>query len=728
MAKSYSRVEHHRFALPALLVATIPFSTQLAVAQTSETAAELPPVVVDAPQPKPKASASSNDGSGASQQASTTPPVQDFQDPDVVAEPPAGASESTGIGPLTQGNDVTIGGPTLQSQQPSTIQGLFAGQTTVSAGGTTQSSTKVYVHGVEETLLNVQIDGARQPQRNGFHHNGNNLIDPAMLKSVAIDAGASPADAGAHALGGSIRYTTKDATDFLKPGQTMGGFGKLSYDTNAETFTKSGAAYAALNGLEILGYGLQADGEAYEDGDDNEVFGTNVDLLNFLGKVAIEAPSGDRFAFSGEYIRDEGIRPVRANLGFSSFGGVYPYTYNESERETYTFKYLNTKPSDLFNPEISLFYNKNTLNRPSPETPCAGGFGCTAFGVVEIESVGGKAQNTFKVGRGALTIGGDFYRDEVTTTRSNIFAPFDGVFDETLTNVGAFAQYRLALAEPFRLSVGLRVDHNELDSKDGQTFENTGVSPNVSAEYDLTHWLTAKASYGYSFGGIPTYEAILFRPTNPIYSPTLDPQWGQTAKAGLLFKNGGFQAEASYFDTRIIDPVCANCTVGDTGPVVNLGDIEINGVDISAQYSWRNARLAANYTHTESDFGDGPLLTTSYYYGTPFGDILKLSGFYQFEGTGVTVGFLSQFAFEYDDLANVPFPRSATTYGKLEAYDVHNVFAEWKPEAVPNLTLRADVLNLFDEFYVDRATAVGGTLVPLTSQGRTFVLSGKVEF
>jgi hemoglobin/transferrin/lactoferrin receptor protein len=709
------------FAHPLRLVSVSACVSMLGFApamaqQQSQGSVDLPEVVVEAPeqQAAPKKPKPSTAG-----QASSPVPV--------AAPATAQPGEPTNAGgPLATGSAVTITSGDLARTQPQNVQRLFATESAVSVGGSTAASYKVYVHGIEETLLNVQIDGARQPAMNGFHHNSNNLVDPAMLKGVAVDAGASPADAGPHALGGSLRYTTKDARDFLKPGQTMGGFTKFSYDFNADVLTRSGAAYGMSNGFEILGYASWADGDAYEDGHGDTVRATDVDLTNFLGKIAYESLSGDRFSLSGEHIEDQGIRPFRAN--FALVPGQPADSYNEFTRETVTFNYETTRPTPTYDPEVTLYYNKNTLYRPHLNPPaqigpftCSPGVisgPCVAYGRSEIESYGGKAQNTFAFGPGKLTTGADFYHDR---TKSDHLGSSE-VLGERLTDIGVYAQYRADLFADFRLSTGIRGDWQRLEADvDNSEQENFGVSPNVSGEYELAPWLTAKASYGYTFGGVPLQEVLLIRTGNPLYSLSLDPQKSHSTKAGLEFHQDGFVLEGNYFRTRIVDPVCPNC-----GVVVNQDDIITQGFDITASYAWSSGFVKANFTHTETEFGDNPLTITNWYYGTPMGDILKISGHYAIEGTDFAVGFLSQFAFEYDGIADMPV--AGGTYGVLEAYNVHDVFLEWQPDVVPELTLRGEVLNVFDEYYIDRATAFGGTIEPLAAPGRTFLVSGKVQY
>lgn len=107
---------------------------------------------------------------------------------------------------------------------PSTsIKDVFEKNVSVGVGGPTAFSQKVYVNGIEETNLNVQIDGARQAN-NIWHHNANLLIDPNILKAVGVDTGVAAADAGPGTLGGSLRYETRDVDDFLPPVAISGLF------------------------------------------------------------------------------------------------------------------------------------------------------------------------------------------------------------------------------------------------------------------------------------------------------------------------------------------------------------------------------------------------------------------------------------------------------------------------------------------------------------------------
>lgn len=211
-------------------------------------------------------------------------------------------------------NTVDVDSEDLARQNPADIQDLFKSEPTVTVGSSIPASQKVYVNGVEETNLSVTIDGSRQNNKI-FHHNATTLIDPSLLKAVRIDPGVAPADAGAGALAGSIAYETRDVDDLLSPELSFGGFVKAEYDSNGDIFTNSGSVYGRQGGFEYLGFLKIADGGLREDGAGTTIIGSGTDLVSSLGKVAYQTDNGDRFEFSAEQVKDDDIRPYRANIG-----------------------------------------------------------------------------------------------------------------------------------------------------------------------------------------------------------------------------------------------------------------------------------------------------------------------------------------------------------------------------------------------------------------------------
>jgi hemoglobin/transferrin/lactoferrin receptor protein len=694
-------------ALLVLAAGCLPFDARAQSAPAGTTV--LPQLRIEAATPRQARPRASRPVSPARARRAAPRPAA----PAATAQPTATPLPADGLGraPLARGATTTLGPAILSRTQPSNLREVFATTTAVSTGGTTNSSQKVFVNGLEETLLNVQVDGARQPQTSAFHHNSTLVIDPTLLKSVAVDAGVAPADAGPFALGGAMRYQTKTVGDLLAPGRMAGGFAGVSFDTNSATFTKYGSGYARKDGFEILGYLSQARGEAYRDGRGTKVRGTGQDALSGLAKFAYESREGHRFDLSGEYIEDEGTRPFRANFAGLTSGAAF--SFNRQWRQAATFKYSMTAPSALYDPEVVVYYSNSRTYRPPVGAPAPGYFD------VKLESFGLKAQNTFAVLGGKLTLGVDASRDDAKVDRLN---GTGFALGETSTNLGAFIQHRAELLPGLRLSTGLRADHNQFENARGGEKNTSGLSPNIAAEYDLTRQFTVKAAYGYTFGGIPIYEPGLITATSPLYNRPLDAQSATKFRVALAFREAGFQAEIAGFQTRIIDPVCPNCSPRVNGPALTT-----KGIDAGASYRAGGALVGINYSYVTAEFSNGPLTPTSWYYGTPMGHTIKAHGHYEFASYGLTIGFLSRFALDYNRLENVAGP-GGQPYGRFKGYGVHDIYAQWVPPQFTQLTLRAELRNVFDKYYVERGTALGGTVVPLGAQGRTGLLSARMTF
>lgn len=106
------------------------------------------------------------------------------------------------VGALT---DVDLDRKAIQAIQANDLSDLFRNVPSVAVGGSLGIAQKIYVRGLEDSMLNVTIDGA--PQRGTlFHHVGRVSIEPELLKSVQVQAGAGEADSGFGAIGGAIRF------------------------------------------------------------------------------------------------------------------------------------------------------------------------------------------------------------------------------------------------------------------------------------------------------------------------------------------------------------------------------------------------------------------------------------------------------------------------------------------------------------------------------------------
>lgn len=598
----------------------------------------------------------------------------------------------------------------IDADQPQTMKQLFQNDPSVAVAGGSIASQKFYVNGIDQAKLNVTVDGAPQ-QTTIWHHNGNLMLDPQFLKGVEIDAGVAPADVGPGALGGSVRFETKDAKDLLKEGRTAGATLITGFDSNSRTVRATGAGYATAAGFDVLAIGTKAKGKNYSNGHGNSELGTGTDMTSGLAKLGYESVTGHRIEVSGETTTDEGQRRVRPNMGFVRNNAL---NKNTATRTTLTARYETSRPTDLFDPEVLLTYSQNTLERPNENnftTPQ------TDFNS-DVETVSGKIANTFAIPAGGLTVGVDFYDTRAHVDRFH----FSTDTDEKITNLGAFAQARIKPTERLNVSTGLRVDHQSYDSVDKKSLENTGLSPNISAEYALTPSLTAFGGYNYVFGGIEMAEQGLYHARNYTYSDDLDPTTSHNVRAGMRFSENGLKLEGALFRTLISNPQAWDF---NTSTRVNGQNLRTQGFDLSASYDWDHAGIGARFSHADVQYGGRIALPSDYNASTTIGDMLSLDGHYSFEDIRITTGATADFAFAVRDKA-----LAANGYQPYKAYQVVNLFAEWQPlQDTPDWTLRAEINNLFDTAYISRGTyGQTATVTPVYSEGRSLYLNSTLKF
>ncbi|WP_413220194.1 TonB-dependent receptor domain-containing protein [Tritonibacter mobilis] len=629
----------------------------------------------------------------------------------------AGAQDASGVIELEEirveaadaqtllGND-EITEDEIEARNPSSTKDVFVGESAITTGGGAAIAQKVYVNGIEESLLSVTIDGARQ-NKSAFHHTGNVLLDPELLKRVEVSKGLAPADAGAGAVAGSIAYETKDARDLLEAGDTFGGRLRLSTDSNANSQDGSLTIYGINGGFEYVLSHTRRSSDDYEDGDGVVVLGTRAELTDYVGKVAYESLEGHRFEFAASRTEDSGPRSAQPGPGGvyfirPDFGGLTtgPSVLIEalSRRTSYTLGYSNTQASGIWNPEIQLSYNKQEID-------AIGSYGVNS-------SFSATFKNRFDIAGGNLTAGLDFFRE---TAEGRTGGAFGSGGEETLRNTGVFAQARQDLNDTFSVSYGARIDSQEFTGADGTKFSDTGVSINGTVDVRLSDTWSLNAGLASTWGGYELGEAGLVNFFTPWDYTGFTSSRAKSARLGVRFDNGTWKASAALFQTEVDDIAAVLPSGGARG---ELSDLKSRGIDTSLQYSWANGFARVNWTYADVEVDDATITSTAYYLGRPLGHIIALE-----TGMELTpewrVGGSAQIALSNDD-----------TTPELPSYEVVNLYASYTPARYDNLELRLDVRNLFDETYYSRSAdgLDNSRVVPLNEPGRTIGLTARLRF
>lgn len=612
------------------------------------------------------------------------------------------------------GISVTSEGIALSN--PADLSELFVAEPTIAVGSAIPMSQKVYVNGIEENNLAISIDGARQNNKI-FHHNTTTLIDPALLKATRIDPGVAPADAGPGALAGALAYETKDVDDLLFAGENFGGRYKLEYDSNGDIFTNSLSVYGREGGFEYLLFGKAGTGENRVDGDGVDIVGSGTDMASGLAKVAYEADNGHRFELSYEKVVDDEARPYRANMGSLIGGRPVPLTRPyDLERTNLSFNYTNTQATAMWNPTLRLSLSGTELVNDEST------LSTTQVIAGETKSFNGEVSNKFTLGWGEINAGVDFFSDTANIDYEYLPTSTASFTEEKLNNVGVFAQVRAEPTTNTRLSFGLRADFQNFTGTDGSKQSDSGISGNIAGEIDLTDRITIGAGYSHVWGGVELAENYIMNGAWTYPAAGIEAVIADNAYVAASYDAGSWMVDGKIFSTNIANARAASWS---GGPDLTA-DVESRGFELGFSTTWDRGFFRAGFASIDTRVNDNVADSyTGNYLTVPMGDFITFQAAHRFDN-GLLFGGDAQIALDYDKTDDF-YGGSPTIAG----YSVVNAFVEYSPKSMENLTLRAEVNNLFDEKYAARATYgqdFPTEVVPLYEPGRSIRLSAELVF
>ncbi|MDH2421621.1 TonB-dependent receptor domain-containing protein [Cobetia amphilecti] len=602
------------------------------------------------------------------------------------------------------------------------LKDVFRDTPSVTVGGTTASSEMIYVRGLEDTNLNISVDGASQ---NGylFHHSSSFNIEPELLKRAEVQAGPGAADNGPNALGGSIKFVTKDAQDLLEPGETFGGMVKGSTESAADAVKGTLSVYGEVAPNAGLLFSTSArNSDDYRTGGGDEEEGTGGHQRSYFGKFSLLDQGAHSLRISAEHNEDSGIYCTRPNMECQPFNNVKVDT--ELSRDTYTANYDYEPGSRLVDVHTNVFHTKTELDRTTVST----GAELNA----DVESYGGDLNNTFRFGpedmNNRLTLGSDYVYDESST----------GSFDEKARNLALYAQHRMTLGA-VDLSFGARVDDYKTEYANGETLDDTDVSPNASLNWRVGGGVELFTGYSTAVRGNKGREAILADDGVGVgetltVEPGLEAETSRSTEVGARWKGNDLLTqrdraglEVTYFDTHF-DNYITDETVGSETTIYNMeGIVTSKGVEARATYGIGGWDMTLGYLTMDLEDNQGETVVDDMGLGNQTGDRWSLDNRYTFVDPQMTIGWTVT---AYERLTDLPDDQS-----ERAGYATHDVYASWVPRDMQDLTLTAGIYNLFDKEYTDQNTyflepnsARGITTGAITSPGRDVRLSVAYRF
>lgn len=615
----------------------------------------------------------------------------------------------------------------IQALQPADVSELFARESAVTVSGGAGPSKRIHIFGMEQSNLAVTVDGVPQG-RTGWHHTGSNVIDPAFLKSVEVEAGAASADAGFAAAAGAVRYETVGALDLLEDGKTIGGRAGLSFGSNGRGAAATLAGYGAANGFDWFFMVTGTNGKNYKAGDGAAVPGTAPAARGALLKLGYEADS-HRFELGFEHSRDSDDRVIKMNMDLNHDQAVYPLKVT---RDTLQLKYSTTAPTEVWDPMVRFYASKNGYWRPNFVLgDLAGGASARPNGDMEMknDTFGGEVKNTFTVGAGTISTGLDFaWNDYRIDNYGDHSAAQPRVWEFSTAQVGLFAQGRFEFGNGISLSTGARYDHNRLKSFDGQSFSGSGGSVNGTLAWEITEGVEVFAGASSTWLGYSLGEYGLLHARVPTFGvdPAFQPGKATNMKAGVNIGRDAWNAGLTFFDTRLKGlPVYQ--TAAAINRIENGGTGRSRGFTLNGQYRWDQGRAGLSFTKAKLttngafQLADGGSLM-------PIGDMASIYIDQALPQYNLKVGATLEWAGKLSDPS-----LTAVGFKDHASYTVVNVYAEWTPPAYRNVSVRLGVDNLFDRDYYERSSYIERDLgaryvYPLKAPGRTVTLGVNMKF
>ncbi|WP_273522538.1 TonB-dependent receptor domain-containing protein [Rhodosalinus sediminis] len=617
----------------------------------------------------------------------------------------------------------------IDREQPRTAGDLFDSVPGVQAGGSSRVTGETFnIRGIgnaepaSQSRVVVNVDGT--PKFFEQYRTGTFFGDPALYKRVEVLRGpASSTLYGSGAIGGVINFTTKDAADFLAPGETGALRFSGDYASNGDG-AGAGVIFATRprEGAEFL-FALNRDTSGdIEDGDGATLPGTDFDRLSGLVKGTFRFGEVQDQALRLSYSRTEGDQEDTAVAQTGGPVGGFGTSDFESRDETAVVAYSHAGAGNPWlDLEVTLSWSDTEVVKDdfSAGMACAPGFTqVLCDNEAAYETVTLKAENTVAFGGGAwenyLTFGAQLSEQERTATSSVGAMSFHP--EGTDTRAALYAQGEFIHESGLTLIPGLRLERIQQEPAEtapdgGQDESFTAVSPKIAALYEVNDRWSVFGSLARTERAPTLDELYSTQGSTPVRgapgtflsarqpSLALDPETATTAELGfayagrdVLAQGDSLEAKVTAFHNAIDDLIgtTPRATGPDPAPVPyfsNIDEARIWGAELEAAYDAERWFSRAAYSLVRSeDEATGETLTD-----TP-ADTLALTLGGRMPEHGLRYGWRGTWA------ADITTESDATS---ADGYVTHDLFLDWTPERGPleGVTVNLAVENLTDASY-----------------------------
>ncbi|WVM88122.1 TonB-dependent receptor [Halopseudomonas pachastrellae] len=403
----------------------------------------------------------------------------------------------------------------------------------VDVGGTHSVTQRINIRGLNETDLDIRLDGASQ-YASMFHHIGNLTLNPDIIQMADVQVGNNSVRSAA--VGGSVSFETKNALDLLRAGEDFGmrvygGYGSNAYHQGSVT------AYGRLSDkVDAMVYGYTIDRDNFDDGDGQQTFGSDGTSATSWSSSAWSHPSVTALNSAMITIATRAITArVRtwagsANAGLS--GDLELPT--EYTRDTTTLRYQYDAGGST-SANATLYRNAMELNRDESQITIRWPADRLSDNTAEAENLGATLELTSLTELAGMqhevTYGTLYNRQESRAQYGN-----DPWIDENAITTAGYVEDRISLTDRLTVTPGVRYDHFERNAETGSdTFDE--VTWALGLEFAVNQNLTLFASARELFKPPQLLETFVYYQNGTILADDIKARLVSTRKSAPATSN-----------------------------------------------------------------------------------------------------------------------------------------------------------------------------------------------
>lgn len=637
------------------------------------------------------------------------------------------------------------------------LRGLFKNEPSITMGGGTGTSAHMYLRGMGQNSVDVKVDNAYSDSQIHYHQS-RHMLDPALVKVVAVQKGAGSASAGIGQTNGAIVAKTVDVEDLLKNSSdpNFGAKVNTGISTNHEhnyglsLFGKNEVADFVVAGNRVKSSDYRA-GRGVQNGIDgsNRIPFSAMDKQSYLVKLGLNL-GNHRFVLSHMNDEHHGMRTVReefsADASLTQGGLSLGQQFPKDRKMTVSNTNLEWTAKNLgFIQEANANVYHLVHGRWSEDDSgnSYAGSRLNPVGVatkIKVDTIGANLNMDSNITENVLLKYGVNYRHQEVKPAHR----FEKINNQEKQDVGFYVEGLTSIVDNVLLTTGLRYDHFDYKAMDGKKASDGAFNPSVGIIYEPIQHLSLSASYNYATRSPRMQDALMAhgyrgRGGTVSIAQNTKAEQARSTEIGFNYDNGTFGLEGSYFwqtikdalvrsDSRASNHACPATVANCYSELYNGGTIKNRGYELSGFYKYNGLTARLGVAHSKPRFYGNNFVTNSDY-AAVIGRTWTASLAYRFEKPNLEIGVHHRHiegVKTEDNIFVIQDTATPATSGK-DGYRLTDITANWKPFGTDKMNVNFAVNNVSNKKY--RSHAQKGTVATaLYGAGREYRIGVNYTF